>query len=292
MNPETILSQPPRIDHAEVTRKDVILYALGVMPIESGPPTAETLNYVYEDRLRVLPTMAVIMATPGFYLRDPEFDVDWKRVLHGEQRLQVHAKLPTEGMLRSELVFDQVYDRGPDKGAILVSTRKLFNDETGVLLATMGSTAMLRGDGGCGGSTNRPPRPPEIPARDPDATLLVQTRYAQALTYRLSGDYNPLHIDPDVAVAAGFERPILHGLCSYGLVCRAVLKLVCEDNPDRLLRFDVRFSAPVYPGEALEVSLWRDGDGRALFQASVPNRNVIVLNNGVAEFTSELEVMA
>ena len=122
--------------------------------------------------------------------------------------------------------------------------------------------------------------------RPPDLTLDLPTRSDQALLYRLSGDYNPLHVDPEAAQSVGFERPILHGLCAYGVVGRAVLKLLCAEDPARLRRLDVRFSSPLYPGETVRTEVWREGDGRAAFRALAAERGVVIQNNGVVEYTA------
>src|SRR5688500_10271638 len=149
-------------------------------------------------------------------LAQPEFGIDYKMLLHAEQGLQIHKPLPAEGTVIGEISIDEIYDKGASKGAILYMTRKLFEVASGDLLATMSIVSFLRGDGGCGGKTEGAPKPRAVPAeRAPDHTAALSNPRNQALIYRLSGDYNPLHVDPEIAAIAGFDRPILHGLCHY-----------------------------------------------------------------------------
>lgn len=269
------------IEHT-YTARDSILYALG-LGFGADPTDRRQLDFVYEEGLKALPTMAVVLAYPGFWLKDPAAGVDWKKVLHGEQRLQVHEPLPAAGTVVGTTRIDEIIDKGAGKGALLYSTREIRDKASGRLVAEVTSCGVLRGDGGFGGPAGPTPRPQAIPERAPDAATEIRTLPQAALIYRLSGDYNPLHADPEVARAAGFERPILHGLCTYGVAGHALLRLVCDYDPVRLKRMDVRFSAPVYPGETIRTEVWREGDGRIAFRCAVPERGVVVLNNGYAE---------
>ena len=269
-----------------LTRRDTILYALGVGVGSDDPLAAATLRYVYEDGLQALPSMAVVLGYPGFWLKDPQYGLDWKKILHGEQSIELHRPLPVEGEILGRTRVDAIYDKGPGKGAILYSSREILDAATGESIATVRQSSFLRGDGGFGGSSEGAPKPHPVPGdRPPDAKVELAIRPDQALIYRLSGDYNPLHIDPAVAVGGGFERPILHGLCTYGFAGRAVLAALCDGDASRLRRLDVRFSSPVYPGETLQVSFWREGPGKASFVAAIPARGVTVLQNGYAEWT-------
>jgi len=274
-DPDRLLSSPPIETRYALKKRDAILYALGV--------GASELQFVYEDGLKALPTMAVVMGYPGFIWRDPQYGVDWKKILHGETSLEVHAQLPVEGELVGVSSFGPIFDKGADKGAICYQTRKIY-DAAGTLLATIGAASFLRGDGGFGGSAEGQPKPAPLPGRQPDLSHTLATAPNQAQIYRLSGDLNPLHIDPDVAKAAGFPQPILHGLCTYGVAGRAILAALCDNEPARLKRLDVRFSSPVFPGETIRTDIWRDGDGRALYRAMAVERDVVVLNNGLAEY--------
>lgn len=271
-----LLSRPPLITRQVLARRDTILYALGV--------GASELQFVYEENLEALATMPAILGNPGFFWRDPELGVDWKRVLHGEQSVEIHAPLPVEGDILGKTVIESLIDKGPDKGAIAYIRRDV-SDATGKQLATVRSASVLRGNGGFGGSSSSGPKPHSPPPeRAADSNLSLPTAPNQALIYRLCGDYNPLHIDPAVARAANFSTPILHGLCTYGVAGRALMAALCGNEPARIKRIDVRFSSPVYPGETIVTEIWREGAGQATFRASVAERNLLVLNNGYAEF--------
>jgi acyl dehydratase len=230
--------------------------------------------------------MAVVLAYPGFWQKEPEYGIDWKRVLHAEQSVIFHAELPVAGEVRGELTIDHIVDKGADKGALLYSTRQVFDKATDRLLASVRQVSFLRGDGGRGGSAGPVGHLAKIPDRAPDGCVGLTTGADQALIYRLSGDYNPLHADPRVASEAGLSRPILHGLCTYGIAGRALLSDLCGDDPARLERLDCRFTAPVFPGENLELLWWRADEGEALFKVKAPHRDTIVLNNGFARFVS------
>lgn len=275
LDPQRLLALPPIEVTSTFTRRDTILYALGL--------GAEELRFVYEDGLQALPTMAVVMGYPGFMWRDPAYGVDWKKLLHGESSLELHAPLPSEGEITGVTTLGPIFDKGADKGAIVYQQRKLYGPQ-GDLLATLGAALFMRGDGGFGGTSEGQPKPHAVPDRASDLSRDIATTDSQALIYRLSGDLNPLHVDPAVAKAAGFPRPILHGLCTYGIAGRAVLAALCDNDPARLKRLDVRFSSPVYPGETIRTELWKEGDGRAAFRCSVVERGVVVLNNGFAQY--------
>jgi len=257
-----------RYDH-----KDTILYALGV----GARP--DDLDLVYEKDLHALPTMAVTLATGQSWVRD--VGLDYRRALHGEQRLTVHRPLPASGTVIGSMRIDEIYDKGVEKGAVAYSTRTLHDAESGELLVTLGSTAFLRGDGGIGGPRDGAPVPYAVPSdRTPDASTDVDVPLHLAAIYRLSGDWNPLHIDPAAAQAAGFDKPILHGLCTYGVAGRALMRLLCANDPARLRRLDVRFARPVWPGDSLRIDVWRTGANVAAFRCSVPARQTVVLDHG------------
>lgn len=270
----------PDLEH-RYEAKDTILYALGV-GCGADPMDRTELPFVYEDGLKALPTMAVVLGYPGFWLKDPATGVDWRKILHGEQGLVIHKPLPASGTVIGRTRVTEIVDKGPGKGALLYSDRDVLDKATGDLLATLTSTTFIRGEGGFGGPSGPSPAPHALPERAPDIAVDLKTLPQAALIYRLSGDDNPLHADPDVAAAAGFERPILHGLCSYAVAGRAVLKACCGNDPTRLKRFDLRFSAPVMPGETIRTEIWRDGS-TVSFRARVVERDVVVLNNGRAE---------
>jgi hypothetical protein len=208
------------IEHA-YTAKDSMLYALG-LGFGADPTDRRQIDFVYEEGLKALPTMAVVLASPGFWLKDPATGVDWKKVLHGEQGLRLHEPLPAAGTVVGTTRIDEIVDKGAGKGALMYSTREIRDKASGKLLAEVASVGFLRGDGGFGGPEGASRKPQPIPERAPDASVEISTLPQSALIYRLSGDFNPLHADPDVARAAGFERPILHGLCTYGVAGHAL----------------------------------------------------------------------
>lgn len=282
-DPARLVGLEPREIRQRYDVRDTILYALGV---GAGVEPQPDLRHVYEAELQALPTMAVVLASPGFWQRDPQFGIDWPRVLHGEQSVVFHRPLPTSGEIVGLFRIKSIYDKGAGKGSLLYAERDLMDAATGELLATVTQGSFLRGNGGAGTVANDPvPVPHPAPTdRAPDHVMTMATRPEQAMIYRLSGDYNPLHIDPGVAKGAGFPGPILHGLCTYGLAGRAVMATLCEGDAARLRRLDVRFSSPVYPGETVEIQIWREGHGKAAFRAKVAERDVLVLNNGYVEY--------
>jgi acyl dehydratase len=270
----------PDLEH-RYEAKDTILYALGV-GCGGDPMDRSELPFVYEEGLKALPTMAVVLGYPGFWLKDPNTGVDWRKVLHGEQGLVIHKPLPATGTVIGRTRITEIIDKGPGKGALIYSDRDVIDKASGDLLATLTSTTFVRGEGGFGGPSGPAPEPHPLPERAPDAAVDLKTLPQAALIYRLSGDWNPLHADPDVAAGAGFPQPILHGLCTYAVAGRAILKACCGHDPARLRRLDVRFSAPVMPGETIRTEIWKDA-GTVSFRARVVERDVVVLNNGRAQ---------
>ncbi|MFV0280421.1 MAG: MaoC/PaaZ C-terminal domain-containing protein [Rhodoblastus sp.] len=265
----------------KIEPKDTMLYALG-LGLGADPMDRKQLRFVYEQDLLALPTMAVVVAPLGFWMKDPAVGVDWKKLLHGEQGLVLHKPIPAEGEVIGRSRILEIVDKGKDKGALAFIERTIEDARTGELIATLNSTSFLRGDGGFGGPTGPTPAPHKLPERTPDKVCDLPTAPGQALIYRLSGDYNPLHADPDVAATAGFKQPILHGLCSLGVAGHAVLKTYCDYDPTRLAALKLRFSSPVYPGETIRTEMWSDGKDIS-FRARVVERDKVVLDNGLAE---------
>lgn len=259
-------------------KTDTMLYAVSV-GLGQDPMDEGQLRFVDERRLVALPSMAVVLGYPGFWLGDPATGVDAVRLVHGEQGIVLHRPLPVEGTLLGRTRITGIIDKGPGKGALLYSERDVLDAGTGALVATNTITTFLRGDGGIGSSgiAAKPVHP--IPERAADAVVRLATRPEQALVYRLNGDLNPLHSDPAVAAKAGFPRPILHGLCTFGVVCHALVRALCGYDPARLKAMDVRFSAPVFPGETIVTEIWR---AEGAFRARVAERDVVVVNNGRA----------
>jgi len=264
------------------TAKDTILYALGIgMGYE--PLNTQQLNYVYEEAsFTAVPTMAVVLAGPGFWVRNPNSGIAWQKILHGEQGLEIHKPLPPAATVVATTRVSEILDKGADKGALIYTERQLRNKATGDLLATLTSTSFARGDGGFAGKSGPQPEPHAIPDRAPDSVCDLPTLPQAALIYRLSGDPNPLHADPKVAEMAGFKAPILHGLCSLGVAGHAVLKTYCNYDAAKFKSLKLRFASPVYPGETIRTEMWQDGS-IVSFRAKVVERDVVVLNNGRVE---------
>jgi len=258
--------------------RDTMLYALAI-GIGANPLNRDELSFVYEKNLKAMPTLATVIAW-GASIPAARLGTDRRHTLHGEESLTLHAPLPPAGEVVADSRVRAVYDKG-DKGAVIERETVLRDAAGGAPIATIIRTAFARADGGFGGPTQKsvPHAPPQ---RDPAVVLEFATRPDQALLYRLCGDRNPLHADPDVAAAAGFNAPILHGLCTYGICCRAVLQAFCEFDPARLKSHAVRFSAPVIPGDVITVKLWKDA-GVVSFEADVAARGVTVIKSGKSE---------
>jgi len=276
-------SPPRRFSYGD---REVMLYALS-LGMGADPLDRDELAFVYEKELKVIPTATTVLAegaqaAPGAAVELPanhrRSQINYLMVLHGEQKIELHRPLPSSGAFTAEIRTTGAFDKG-EKGALIVN-ETLWRDSAGAPVATLTSTTFARGDGGFGGPSEGAPEPHRVPSRRPDLTIELSTRRDQALLYRLNGDRNPLHSDPDVAARAGFARPILHGLCTYGLTCRAVLKAVADLDPDRILSHQARFSAPVFPGDSVAVDLWQDGRCVS-FEARVPERDVTVIRNGL-----------
>ncbi|HKU65739.1 MAG TPA: MaoC/PaaZ C-terminal domain-containing protein [Rhizomicrobium sp.] len=265
--------------------KDVMLYALGV-GMGRDPLDEQELPFVYENNgLKVVPTFASVIgrgeAPPERQRMPQKSQINFAMVVDGERRITFHKPLPSQCEVVSDERMLAILDKGEGKGAVLVQERVTRELKSGDKLFTIVSSIFARGDGGFGGSPEGGPALHSLPDRAPDLVKECDTRPDQAFLYALSGDRNPLHRDPAFAKMVGFPRPILHGLCSYGTACRAVLSAVAEYQPERINQFDVRFSKPVFPGETLVVEMWRDG-GAISYRASVKERTgTVVLNNGL-----------
>jgi acyl dehydratase len=281
LDPERLLSlKLPDIEQ-HYTEKDAMLYALGV-GLGHDPVDERELAFVYEKNLKVLPTFPVVLGFEPFLLRDIDAGVNFEMTVHGEEHLTLHRSLATSGTILARLRILDVIDKGAGKGALLLMERAISDKATGQPLATIRQTVFCRADGGFSGGTRPSPPVHALPDRAPDLICDLQTRPEMALIYRLSADVNPLHADPAVARAAGFERPILQGLGTFGVAGHAILRSVCDYDPARLRSIAGRFSAPVYPGETVRTEMWRDGDVVS-FRARVVERDAIAINNGRAE---------
>lgn len=268
------------------SRRDTILYALGV-GLGTDPLDGNQLRFVYEKDLQALPTMACVLATPRSVWKNPATGANYVKLVHGEERLRICKPLPVEASVRARDRVVSLTDLGPGKGAIASTLRDVFDAVTGEPLAEVTSVLFLRGDGGfserSGTSDPRPKGLPPPPERRPDLQTELTSLPTAALIYRLSGDYNPLHADPEVARAAGFPRPVLHGLCSLGMAAHAVLRTCCAYEAARIRSIAVRFTAPVFPGETLRFSIWRADTPTLHFRATVDAREKVVLDHGTVE---------
>ena len=273
------------------TDHETMLYALAV-GMGFDPTDERQLAFVYERRLKALPTLAVVLAHPGFWMKDPDTGIDWVRVLHGEHSVTLHAPLPSAGTVVGHTRIRGITDKGKEKGALVTWERSLHEAGSGELLATIEQVTFCRGDGGFSqrdgngppGGDASPVARPATPEGKPHTICDFATLPQQALMYRLCGDRNPLHADPAVAKAAGFPRPILHGLATFGIAGHAILRTYCDYDPIRLVSVGVRFSAPVFPGETVRCEMWRSGD-RVQFRARALERDVVVLSHGTATTT-------
>lgn len=260
INPDAVgtRSEPAR---RSWTSKDCLIYALGV-GAGAADPLAE-LEFTTENTAgvdqRVLPTMAVVLGAAGGDVFRAIGSFNPAMLVHGEQAFELHREIPVEGELETIAEIAGIYDKG--KGAVIVTeaTSTLVSD--GQPLFSTRSSVFIRGEGGWGGDRGPSGPPNQVPERPPETEVRLQTRIDQALLYRLSGDRNPLHSDPSFARMGGFDRPILHGLCTYGFTGRALLHARCDGDPARFAAMEGRFSSPVMPGEALTVQIWDTDQG-------------------------------
>lgn len=274
INPEAVgtKSEPARRTWSS---KDALIYALGVGagatdPLDELQFTTENTNGTPQ---RALPTIAVVLGPMGGgFGAIGSFNP--AMLVHGEQGITIHQEIPVEGELEAVSEITAIYDKG--KGAVVVSESTATLVSTGEPLFSTRMSAYIRGEGGFGGDRGPSGTPNQAPERTPDHSITVQTRHDQALIYRLSGDRNPLHSDPSFAAMGGFDKPILHGLCTYGFTGRVLLHALCEGDPARFLGLDARFSSPVMPGEALTVKAWSDSEGTAVFQTCGEDGRVVI----------------
>ncbi|RJF91675.1 MaoC/PaaZ C-terminal domain-containing protein [Noviherbaspirillum saxi] len=263
------------------TRKDAILYALS-LGYGADPMDAAQLPFVFEPDLQAVPTMGVVLAHPGYWPRLLDTGLNWVKIVHAEQGLVLHKPLPPEAHVIGKSRVVDIIDKGAEKGALISYERRILERDTGEPLCTISQTMLARADGGFGGPARSALAPHAIPDRPADFSVEMKTQDNAALLYRLNGDWNPLHADPEVARNAGFERPILHGLATWGIAGHAVLKTACNYHPSRIKSIFGRFTAPVYPGETFRTDVWVDGN-IASFTVRAVERNVIAINNGKVE---------
>jgi acyl dehydratase len=261
------------------TDREVMLYAYGI-GMGADPMDEKELAFVNEAvasprALKVVPTFASVAAWgagPG------EMNLNRVMVVDGERDITFHKPLAVAAHIIADSTVLDAFDKGKDKGAV-IRHKTVLKDEKGEPLATLVASRFARGDGGFGGPSEGQPEPHKVPTRTPDRTIDITTRPDQALVYRLCGDRNPLHSDPEFAKRAGFPKPILHGMCTYGITCRGVLQTYADYDASAFRQHAARFSSPVYPGETVTMDLWKDGNVIS-FEAKVKARNVAVIKSG------------
>lgn len=284
MNVEKVLDFDIPGGTAAYDDRDVILYALG-LGLGLDPVNEAELVYLFEEGLKPLPSFAMVLGHPGFWLRRPELGIDWVRIVHAEQFLELFRPLPPSGSVKTAFRVTGVADKGPGKGAILYYEKVLSDPADGGRIARVLTGAFCRGDGGCGSHGEVPEALAATPEVAPDISVTRRVDPRSALIYRLSGDRNPLHISPSVAARAGYERPILHGLCSMGIAGHVALETLAAGEPARFGGFGCRFSRPVFPGETLRIEIWK-GMPRARFRVVVEERGEVVLDRGYIDLVA------
>lgn len=266
----------------DFTVRDTILYALGVgLGVPADDPGQ--LRFVYEAGLRALPTMATMLGYRGFWIKHPATGIAWQRVLHSQQKITLARPLPVEGSIISRQRVSALIDRGKERGAVLVTEREIWDAQGIELIALVEQTNLLRDDGGFGKVFGSVPPLATIPERRPDFSVDLPTIEQAALLYRLSGDHNPLHADPEAAAQGGFSKPILHGLCTFGVVGHALLRTCANYDPAPIRSLEGKFTAPVYPGETIRTELWIEDAGDVRLRARSVERDVIVFDRGRAD---------
>lgn len=280
--PDRILAHDFGEARQSYSSRDAILYALGI-GLGRDPLDETDLGFLDETRLSVLPSFAVTLCSPGMWIRDAAFGIDFRRLVHSAQAADYHAPLPASAEVVGTAKVAGLFDRGEGRGAILELERQIADAGSGDLYCTLRQTLLLRGNGGFGGPASAASSS-GIPDRDPGTHATAELSPRAALIYRLSGDWNPLHIDPAFARSAGFDRPIMHGLGSYGVAGVAVSRAL-DHNPADIRALACRFAGIILPGDTLSFSIWPDGDGAA-FRAHVGER--LVLDDGRIAWRSDL----
>jgi acyl dehydratase len=263
---------------ASTDERTCILYALGI-GIGMDPVDREQIKFVHERELAAFPTVATVLGWPG-RLTDPAFGIDSRMVVAASLKVTLNRPLRAQETLSSDPRVVEIVDRGPGKHAILQSARSLVTP-AGEVVAIVENTSLARNHGGFGGRVTEAAEPPPTPERAPDAVCDLPTPPNLALIFRLMGDENPLHVDPDSAKKSGFPRPILHGAATFGIAAHAVLRTMAGYDPARLAAIEARFSRPVFPGETVRTEMWQEDDAMA-FRCRIAARDEVVLTNGWA----------
>jgi acyl dehydratase len=278
LNYEKIMAYRPADIRATYGARDCMLYALGI-GLGMDPTDPGQLKFVYEKNLVAFPTLATTLGWMG-RLTDPAFGIDERLVVLADQRVVLHRPLQPEATLISRPYVKEIIDKGEGNAAIIQFTRDL-TAEDGTLVATVEGSTLARRHGGFGGKVTQSPVPPEIPARDPDAVCDLPTPPNLAQIFRLTGDTNPLHIDPERAKVAGFPRPILHGMAGFGVAAHAILRTLCAYQPEKLASIEARFARPIFPGETVRTEMWQNGSDVA-FRCRTVERGEVAIDNGLA----------
>lgn len=266
--------------HMTLTQRDTLLYAVGV-GYGHDPMNERELQYCTEKDLKTVPTMATVVAAPHAWMKKADVGSSGRSV-HAGIHVKLNRPLPSEGDFVCRCSLGEVIDKGEGKAALVTTKRRVYLDGEDEPVFEISSVSMLRGDGGFGGKAQPAAPEPARPEGTPHYECDLQTNPNQALIYRLSGDYNPLHSDPEVAARQGFPRPILHGLCTFGTAGHALIKTLCDYDASRILEIGGRFSKPVYPGETLRTKIWQHGKD-VQFQVCVPERDgEVVFDFGTA----------
>ncbi|MDH7799174.1 MULTISPECIES: MaoC/PaaZ C-terminal domain-containing protein [unclassified Beijerinckia] len=282
-DPHKLMSWPFKDVMRSYDDRDTLLYALSI-GLGERLDDERWLPFVYEKQLKALPTMLTVLGMTDIgFMTDPDIGLDLSKMLHGEAGLEIHAPLPATGSIVSRMRLVDLIDKGPQKGSLLYYERHIRNGFDNTALATERGCFILRGNGGFADTSRVAPTPHAIPDRPADLVCDLPTLPQSALLYRLTGDRNPLHADPDLAHAVGFPRPILHGACTFGIAGHALLKTLCDYDPTRFKRMDVRFAAPVFPGETLRTEIWIEDEPYLSFRSKVLERDKVVLDNGYAQ---------
>lgn len=261
------------------------LYALGIgCGIEASEP--RELAYAGPDAPLVSPAIATTVGAPGFWLRNLPTGIDWRHVVHGELLLTLHRPMPVDGDMTGRSRIVEIIDKGEGRAALVVAERELRESETGTLYAVITDTFYLIGAGGFGGANKPTRRLAAVPDRAHDLEVSRQTHTQMAFLHRMSGDNNPVHTDPVIARELGYDRPILHGVSTYGVACQALVQGLCEGAPERVQSMACRFAAPVYPGQRISIEAWHTGPGEAAFLARIVSTGAIVLSHGEFRYAS------
>ena len=283
MNQTPLATLPEKLlllEQQHYSVRDTHLYALG-LGIGQDPCDEDQLVCLRTINPAVVPTQVAVLAASSAWMRDPANGIDWKQLVALSHHMEFDRDLPAHGQVESKLVVTDVWDRGPGNGAIIDWTRELFAED-GERLATVQGRVLARGNGGFGGTPSTQHRIP-APEGVPEWSVTWQTHPGQAQLYALSGDDNPLHREPNVARAAGFPRPILHGLCTLGICNFVVARKAAEQG--RMLEISGRYAGVAYPGETLRVDIWKpQQDDEYRFRCTAVERDAPILEDGVARF--------